>query len=138
MNRSLRKQGWTMQGCADIVIASATEAIAIDLILTHDGYQTARVSSGPQAISHIKAQQPRLVFVDTDLPDMSGLEVCQRLRCDPNTTNLSIVVLTQDARPIFKRKALAMGANALLVVPLSVEDITRTAKQFITGGIDAH
>jgi CheY-like chemotaxis protein len=129
-----------MQGCADILIASAADAtaIAIDLILTHDGHQTARVSSGSQALSHIRALRPKRVFVDTNLPEMSGLEVCQRLRNDPNVTDLSVVILTQDARAIFKRKALALGADAVLVVPIAADDIARTVTQFIAGGIDAN
>lgn len=114
-----------MQGGSDILIASANavQSIAIELVLTHEGQQVTRVTSGPQALSHIKSLQPKLVLLDPDLPDMSGLEVCQRLRMDPITAELPIVVITPNTHAVFRRKLSALGVTAVLAPPLTAQDI---------------
>lgn len=128
-----------MQGDTDILIAGAntTLAIAIELVLTHHGHRPARVVSGPQALSHCKAMQPELIVLETDLPDMSGLEVCQRLRLDPDTAHLRIVMITHDAHAVYTRKLHALGADAVLCPPLTAQDIIGLKAQFETGGFDA-
>jgi CheY-like chemotaxis protein len=127
-----------MHGVFDILIAgsNAAQNIAIELILTHEGHRVTCVSSGQQALSHIKALQPQMVLLDPDLTDMSGLEVCQRLRMDPATAELPVVMITPDTRAVFRRKMIALGANAVLSPPLSVQDIISLTTQFSTGGTD--
>ncbi|MFT6527490.1 MAG: CheY-like chemotaxis protein [Celeribacter sp.] len=128
-----------MQGDTDILIAGAntTLAIAIELVLTHHGHRPARVLSGPQALSHCKAMQPELIVLETDLPDMSGLEVCQRLRLDPDTAHLPIVMITHNTHAVYARKLRALGADAVLCPPMTAQDIIDIKAQFETGGFDA-
>lgn len=113
-----------MQGGADILIASANmaQSIAIELILTHEGLTVTRVTSGPQALSHIKSLQPKLVILEPDLPDMSGLEVCQRLRMDPITADVPVVMITPDTRVVFHRKLKALGVTSVLSPPLNPQN----------------
>ncbi|MEM5477563.1 response regulator [Pacificibacter sp. AS14] len=127
-----------MQGAIDILIAgsNAAQSIAIELILTREGHRVTCVSSGPQALSHIKALQPKLVLLDPDLNDMSGLEVCQRLRMDPTTAALPVVVITPDAHAVFRRKLIALGVTAVLSPPLNPRDIIDLTTQFNTGDSD--
>lgn len=123
-----------MHGDIDILIAGsiAVQSIAIELVLSHAGYHVACVSSGPQALAHIKALQPKLVLLDPDLAEMSGLEVCQRLRMDDTTAELPVVMITQVGRAVFQRKMIALGASAVLHPPFSAQDILDLATRFNT------
>jgi CheY-like chemotaxis protein len=58
-----------------------------------------------------------------DLPDMPGEEVLQRLRADPNTADVPVVVLTADARPGLRTSLHDQGARAMLTKPLDVRQL---------------
>jgi len=127
-----------MHGAIDILIAGSNTAqsIAIELILTHEGHRVTCVSSGTQALAHIKSLQPNLVLLDPELAEMSGLEVCQRLRADEATAELPVVMITADTRAVFQRKLAALGASAVLSPPLNPQDIIDLTTQFNTGDTD--
>lgn len=127
-----------MHGAIDILIASsnAPQSIAIELILTHEGHRVTCVSSGAQALAHIKSLQPNLVLLDPELAEISGLEVCQRLRADAATAELPVVMITPDTRTVFQRKLAALGASAVLSPPLAPQNIIDLVAQFNTGEPD--
>ena len=58
-------------------------------------------------------------FVDWVLPDLSGLEVCRRLRCDPATANARVTMVLERDDPEARRQALRAGADDYLVGPLT-------------------
>jgi CheY-like chemotaxis protein len=71
------------------------------------------------AIQH----QPDLVLLDLQLPDMPGTEVLRRLRADPATASIPVVILTADARPGLRTRLLDQGARAMLTKPLNVKEL---------------
>jgi len=74
-------------------------------------------------------------FVDWVLPDMSGLELCRRLRCDPGTAAAHITIVLDEDEPEDRKRALRTGADDYLVGPL-----TRTAllDRVLSGNMTEH
>src|SRR5919197_241086 len=68
---------------------------------------------------------PDLVLLDLHLPDMPGQEVLARLRANPATAQVPVVVLTADAGPGLARRLLVQGARDLLTKPLDVKELLR-------------
>jgi protein-histidine pros-kinase len=66
---------------------------------------------------------PDLILLDLDLPDMPGQEVLRRLRADPDTTHVPIVILSADARPALIDRLLQEGARAFLTKPLDIKEL---------------
>jgi PAS domain S-box-containing protein len=66
---------------------------------------------------------PDLVLLDLDLPDMPGEEVLRRLRAEPNTADVPVVILSADARPGLITRLLEQGARAFLTKPLDVKEL---------------
>jgi PAS domain S-box-containing protein len=66
---------------------------------------------------------PDLVLLDLHLPDMPGEEVLQRLRTDPETVDIPVVVLTADTRPGLRTSLRDQGAQAMLTKPLDVKEL---------------
>jgi DNA-binding response OmpR family regulator len=62
---------------------------------------------------------PALVLLDVQLPDLSGLEVCRRIRADPHLASTRIVMLTAAAQPDDVARGLAAGADHYLTKPFS-------------------
>ena len=66
---------------------------------------------------------PDLVLLDLHLPDMPGQEVLRRLRAEPRTAEVPVVILSADARPTLVDQLLAQGARAFLTKPLDVKEL---------------
>ena len=73
----------------------------------------------------IREYSPDLVLLDLNLPDLSGHEVLARLRRDPKTRALPVVVVTADAARSQKERLLAAGANGYLPKPVNVPEFLR-------------
>jgi signal transduction histidine kinase/ActR/RegA family two-component response regulator len=66
---------------------------------------------------------PDLVLLDLHLPDMPGQEVLRRLRAEPRTAEVPVVILSADARPTLVDPLLGEGARAFLTKPLDVKEL---------------
>ena len=76
-------------------------------------------ADGATALDRALALQPDLIFLDVNLPDLSGLEVCRRLKEDETLTKTKIVMLTAAAQEDDVARGLAAGADQYLTKPFS-------------------
>ena len=83
----------------------------VQLLVARDG------ASGLELARH---WMPNLILLDMQLPDMSGLDVLDRLRADPATSGLRVVALSADAMPAQVAEAIARGAEAYWTKPLAL------------------
>jgi CheY-like chemotaxis protein len=92
-------------------------------ILMDAGYEVVEAENGEGALRLAATVHPSLILLDVNLPDISGTEVCTRLKQDPETARIPVIQITgawlsEDAR----RRGMASGANAYLTEP--VDDVT--------------
>ena len=74
---------------------------------------------------------PNLILLDMQLPDMSGLDVLDRLRGDPATSGIRVVALSADAMPAQVTEAIARGAEAYWTKPLSLSKFKSELPKFL-------
>jgi phosphate regulon transcriptional regulator PhoB len=91
--------------------------------LKRDGYQVTAASSGEEALRQVQAAPPDLVLLDLMMPVMDGLEVCRRLRQDPATAMLPIVMLTAKGDEVDRVLGLEIGADDYIVKPFSPKEL---------------
>ena len=91
--------------------------------LKRDGYQVSAASSGEEALRQVRAGPPDLVLLDLMMPAMDGLEVCRRLRQDPATAALPIVMLTAKGDEVDRVLGLEIGADDYIVKPFSPKEL---------------
>jgi DNA-binding NarL/FixJ family response regulator len=94
----------------------------MEAILGPRGYTIGRASSGPEALLMIAGEPPDLVLLDLVMPDMNGLEVCRRLRNDPSTRLLPIVMVTASGDHE-KVTALQAGADDFVQKPFNQAEL---------------
>jgi phosphate regulon transcriptional regulator PhoB len=97
-----------------------------DLVVHHlkrEGYQVSAASSGEEALRQVQAAPPDLVLLDLMMPAMDGLEVCRRLRQDPATAMLPIVMLTAKGDEVDRVLGLEIGADDYIVKPFSPKEL---------------
>ena len=91
--------------------------------LKRDGYLVSAASSGEEALRQVQAAAPDLVLLDLMMPEMDGLEVCRRLRQDPATVSLPIVMLTAKGDEVDRILGLEIGADDYIVKPFSPKEL---------------
>jgi class 3 adenylate cyclase/CheY-like chemotaxis protein len=91
----------------------------LDAILSPRGYRVATARSGAEALQKVCDEAPDLVLLDILMPGMSGYEVAQRLRDDPATRVLPIVMVTALGAQEEKVKAIEAGADDFLTKPVN-------------------
>src|SRR5262245_56151875 len=83
--------------------------------LEREGYQVSTCRPGTDALRLVKASPPDLVLLDLMLPGVNGLDVCRRLREDPMTGRLPIVMLTAKREEVDRILGLELGADDYIV-----------------------
>lgn len=108
-----------MTGRLLIVDDLATNRIILKVKLNAACYETLQAATGAEALRLAHDELPRLIILDMMLPDMNGIEVCRRLRADPVTMHIPVVIITASADRQARLAALAAGADEFLTKPLN-------------------
>jgi len=96
-------------------------------VLAHYGYVSDTAGSGFEALSKIQQSCPDLIFLDVLMPGMDGFETCRRLRQDPRSQHVPIVMVTALDDQTSRLKGLQAGANDFLTKPFDTAELmTRT------------
>ncbi|MBN2905808.1 MAG: diguanylate cyclase [Rhodobacteraceae bacterium] len=101
-----------------IVDDVATNRILMKVRLGESHYQVLQAGDGKAALAIAKRDRPDLILLDMMLPDMDGIALCQRLRSDPATATIPIIMVTAARSPDAKMRALNAGADEFLSKPL--------------------
>ena len=92
-------------------------------------------ASAVSALEAIRGRRPDAIVLDVRMPGMSGLELCRRLKTDPTTEGIAIVLLTgSDDGGSFAETAEEMGADALMRKPFSPLELLAVVER-LTGGL---
>ncbi len=102
-----------------VVIAEDEARIlqALCFIVEREGGRSVGVGDGQAALDAVRREQPVLVVLDVMMPGLSGWEVCRRLRAEPATATLPIVMLTALGQQQHEQQALAVGATQYIRKP---------------------
>ena len=97
------------------------------------GYTVISAKDGEEGLKIIKANTDvKLILLDLMLPKINGIDVLKEIKKDPNTKNLSIIVLTNLNEEAIIQDALKLGANAYLIkVDYTPQEVIQTVRQYI-------
>jgi CheY-like chemotaxis protein len=84
---------------------------AIQRLLTRMGYTTACAQSGEDALHLLEAVQPDVIVLDWMMPQMDGLEVLRKLRADPKTRDVPVLLYSAADDATMQKQAVKLGAN---------------------------
>ena len=104
------------------ILIADDEPHVVELVrvtLEDERVRVVEASDGAAALALAAELDPELIFLDVNLPDMSGLEVCRRLRKQERTACAQIVMLTAAAQQDDVARGLAAGATHYLTKPFS-------------------
>jgi DNA-binding response OmpR family regulator len=87
------------------------------------GYDTHKVTSGPDALASARSAAPDAIVLDLMLPGLDGLDVCRALRADPATAGIPIIMLTARAEEADRVAGLELGADDYVTKPFSAKEL---------------
>ena len=117
-----------------LILCVDDEQNILDLLtfnLQSSGYDTITALDGATALSLAKAQSPALVLLDLMLPDIDGLDVCQRLKASATTSSIPIIMLTAKGSETDKILGLELGADDYITKPFSVRELIARVKALL-------
>jgi phosphate regulon transcriptional regulator PhoB len=99
--------------------------------LTQEGYAVEEAADGAEALERVTRRAPDLALLDLMLPRMSGLELCRRLRANPETTRLPVIMVTAKSAEVDRVLGLEMGADDYVIKPFSPREVVARVKALL-------
>lgn len=87
------------------------------ILLTSRGYHVRGVTDGAAALKEIAVNRPDLVLLDIMMPGIDGFEVCRRIKEDPLTNAIPVVMLTAKKSSMDQARGMQVGADAYITKP---------------------
>ena len=103
----------------------------LDAYLAGEGYHIDIVNDGQQTLDFVAKTHPDIILLDIMMPRMSGYEVCQRLKSDPKTRTIPILMVTALAEMGDIERAVQAGAEDFLTKPVNKLELTTRVRSLL-------
>ena len=117
-----------------LILCVDDEQNILDLLsynLEASGYSTATATTGADALTCAASEPVSLILLDLMLPDMSGMDVCKKLKGDPATAAIPIIMLTAKDSETDKVLGLELGADDYVSKPFSMRELIARVKALL-------
>jgi CheY-like chemotaxis protein len=106
---------------------------AFEETVGHLGYDCISARDGEEGLVLVKGVRPDLIITDLVLPRLDGIDLFRRLRQDPGTRHIPVIVVTARNSMGDRELCRDLGAEALLIKPFSAHDLTHHIEQALDG-----
>jgi len=104
----------------------------VSYVLEQEGYEVATAQNGVEGLKRAKEDRPDLVVLDVMLSGLDGFELCHRLRADPQTKDLPVLMLSGKTRDTDRATGLKVGADEYVTKPADPADLVRRVETLLT------
>ena len=124
-----------MAGTHTILVAEDETAFAVvvEMVLEADGYEVVTVADGREALAWLKEHTPSMAILDVNMPHMSGIDVCARMKRVNRLKDVPVVILTAHKDNNTRELARQAKADALIPKPLEGKDFRALVKAVLAG-----
>lgn len=103
--------------------------LANNIVVARDGEEALAFLFGSDGNAHRHFENgPRIIMLDLKLPKVDGIEVLQRIKADPHTQSIPVVVLTSSKEQIDVTESYKLGANSYIVKPVDFEGFAEAVR----------
>jgi DNA-binding response OmpR family regulator len=103
----------------------------VEINLTQEGYQVRTAADGEAALAAVAQERPDLVLLDVMMPRMDGFETLKRLKADPDSADIPVVMLTARAQDEDVFEGYGTGAQWYLTKPFEPEELRRVVRHLL-------
>lgn len=91
--------------------------------LEAEGFRVSKAEDGEEALLLVEEEAPDIIVLDWMMPNLSGIEVCRRLKSKPATRNIPIIMLSARSEEVDKVRGLETGADDYVIKPYSLVEL---------------
>lgn len=106
-------------------------ALALDFLMSREGYEHARIADGAAALPQIRQMRPDLVVLDVMLPGASGYDICEDVRRDPDLDAVKILMMTARGSSVERRRGQALGADGFITKPFELKELRQEMRRLL-------
>lgn len=119
-----------------VLIADDEQKIArlAQINLMRAGFEVDTVSDGIEALQSIEANRPDLLVLDVMMPHMDGFTLLERLRANPQTAGMVVVMMSAQTKDADILRAQQLGVAHYLAKPVNPSDLLRVVQEALSGG----
>lgn len=104
----------------------------VSMMLKQEEYEVFTASNGRTALEMAQSVSPDLILLDINMPDLSGYEVCERLKADETTGDVPVIFVSALDKMLDKAKAFSLGAVDYMTKPFQLEEVLALVKTHLT------
>ncbi len=104
---------------------------SLEFLMRQKGYEVRVADTGAEALAAVAAFGPDLVLLDVMMPQMSGYDVCQKIRATEMGQRIRIIMLSAKGRETEVSKGLAVGADAYVTKPFSTKELVDRVQEML-------
>lgn len=117
---------------------SITIQKVVELVLAEEGFDIKAVNNGEEALATVATFKPDIVLADIEMPKMNGYQLCEKLKTNPATRNIPVILLSGAFEPLDEELARQVKADSFVVKPFeSQELISKINASLIAPGVEA-
>lgn len=116
------------QPCVLLVEDESAQAEVLAYNLAAEGFRVVQAATGQEAMLLVDEDPPDIIILDWMMPDLSGIEVCRRLKLRPDTRAIPIVMLSARGEEGDRIRGLETGADDYVVKPFSMAELMARAR----------
>jgi twitching motility two-component system response regulator PilH len=116
-----------------VVEDSLAQRQMISDLLAESGWKVTVVCDGVEALEYIQKSSPDLVVLDIVMPRMNGYEVCRKIKSDPKTKDVPVILCSSKNEEFDRYWGMKQGADAYIVKPFQPTELLGTIKQLLRG-----
>jgi DNA-binding response OmpR family regulator len=106
----------------------------IGMVLHNKGYEVVVAKDGLQALDKALSEELDMVILDVMMPGLSGYEVCRRLRADPRTADIPVLMFTAKSKVMDKVVGFECGADEYLTKPIRPAKLVELVQEMLARG----
>ncbi len=114
-----------------VVDDSSSVREAVGFTLSHEGFEVLKAATGKHAMKYFEQSHIDLVITDLHMPEMSGIELTQKIRQLPGHNRVPVLLLTTESQVMQRQEARKAGATGWIIKPFVPERLTEIVKRFI-------
>jgi putative two-component system response regulator len=114
-----------------VVEDSPANARLLERLLVRDGHKVRFAQHGGEALEMVSAELPDLVLMDVIMPTLDGFETCKRLKSDPRTRLVPVVLVTALQESTDRIRGLEVGADDFLIKPVNAAELTARVRSLL-------
>ncbi|HXY06191.1 MAG TPA: response regulator [Burkholderiaceae bacterium] len=105
---------------------------SLEFLLEDAGFDVRTAANGQEALEKTAQFAPDLILLDVMMPVLNGYEVCQRLKSDPKTRAVRVLMLSAKGRDVEVAKGLELGADAYMTKPFATRDLLAKVQDLLS------